>query len=137
MVCQAKKSDMLKEGRDFQIHQKFEHSFWKYCYYLTYLVGLDKFEMTGLEGLVWENYTTRKTNWVPYHDLESLEGKKTAEEIEEEEKKIVEERKAFRDGVNDKLKKLEDDQEKRLTELQEKIKSLATSIEGLKEKNQH
>jgi hypothetical protein len=106
MVCLAKKSQMLRSGLDFDKHTNEEHYFWKYAYYLGYLMNKKMVDMTGFEGVVWDNYKTKKTDWIPYFGREEIK-EAGPSEMETEQKKISTDVTAIKDGLETKFEALE------------------------------
>jgi hypothetical protein len=124
---------MIKRGLDFDSHIKNDHHIWKYSNYLAYLVNKDVNEMTGLEGMVWENYINKKTDWIPWADDSDDEDESEDEKEEEPTKK-----KETSTGMNYNsfCKKLEGIIQKKFGQLDLKITKLSEQVEKLAEEDE-
>jgi hypothetical protein len=64
-VCGYTRSEFTRIGKDFDIHVQDHHNPWKYVYYIYYLKEKGYTELTGLETICYDNYTKKKTEWLP------------------------------------------------------------------------
>jgi hypothetical protein len=73
MVCMRAKTLLMKEGRSFENHIKYDHDFWKYVKYLAYLKDKNKEDQSGFEDIVWTSYSSKLVNWIPSFEGEQEE----------------------------------------------------------------
>jgi hypothetical protein len=71
MVCTATKNSIEKRGENFIEHATELHMFWKYLYFLTYLVSKKAENFTGIENAIYEQFLKTQADWVPFEKEES------------------------------------------------------------------
>lgn len=65
-MCSFTRSDFSKLGKKtFDVHLAKEHDPWKYIFYIYYLKDKGEDAFNGLEQICWDNFVSKKTDWLP------------------------------------------------------------------------
>ena len=81
-ICHYEKGILdQKLPRGFDNHFKNEHYMWNYIFYLMYLEKKGIIELSALESYVWDSFSNKIYDWLPY--LKSLELEQYQEDEDE------------------------------------------------------
>ena len=131
MVCQESKTELLKDGKDFEQHTEHEHDLWKYSDYLAYLHSKNMVDQSGFESIIWDSYCKKLVNWIPSKDNYSV---KSDSEEEALQKKKAEEEAAAKTDLDARFSAIETKLTAALqSKLAESEARVTAAINGLKD----